>query len=124
MTPEIKHRRLYAFYNSTALNALMIAMVVCLMLSVIITPAEIPLLAGAIVLLYCIGYSLWLWLKKPAAIEISPALSNISSIFLLYYLIIVAVSPDNAWWYIIPAFVALPAVLYFATGSRKEIFDI
>lgn len=102
MKKEIRHRRLYAFYHSKVLNALMIVLILGLLMTDYNDSFIIPLLCSATALLLFIGYSAWLWLKKPQQIVINKWLSNISGWFILYYLCVIAVSTPNQWWFVLP----------------------
>lgn len=75
-------------------------------------------------LLFFIGYSLWLWIKKSKSIVINSLLSNLSGVLTLYYLIILAIKADNEWWYITP--IALSVVLLFVVliSNTDEKFEI
>ncbi|WP_289742172.1 hypothetical protein [uncultured Duncaniella sp.] len=68
---EIRHRRLYAFYESKVLNALMITVVTSLLLAAYTQSMLMPIICGAIALTCFIGYSIWLWVKKPQKIVIN-----------------------------------------------------
>ncbi len=121
---EIKHRRLYAFYNSTVLNALVIIGIVSIMLMPLLQPHELPAICGALAFALFIGYSLWLWLQKPKRIEICPGLSDTGGLFVLYFLIVTAISPENTWWYGIPAIAAVVTLFIYMLSPKKELFDI
>ena len=102
MKKEIRHRRLYAFYHSKVLNALMIVLILGLLLTDYNDTVIIPLLCSATALLLFIGYSAWLWIKKPQRIVINKWLSNISGWFILYYLCVIAITTPNQWWFVVP----------------------
>lgn len=102
MKPKIRHRRLYAFFYSKVLNALMIVIILGLLMTDYNDSFIIPLLCSATALLLFVGYSAWLWIKKPQQVVINKWLSNISGWFILYFLCVIAVSTPNQWWYIVP----------------------
>lgn len=121
---EIRHRRLHAFYNSTMLNALVITGIVSIMLIPLVEPYEVPAICAALTFALFIGYSLWIWLRKPKRIEICPRLSDTSSLFVIYFLIITAIGPENGWWYGIPAIAAVATLFMHLLSPKKELFDI
>lgn len=102
MEKEIRHRRLYAFYNSKVLNALMIVIINGIFLMGYYKTYLLPAICSSSAFLLFLGYSVWLWIKKPKEITINAWLSDISGIFTLYFLVIAAMKTDNQWWYIFP----------------------
>lgn len=124
MKQELRHRRLYAFYQSKVLNALMIVVIISLLLMAYTESMLLPVICGSLAFLLFIGYSLWLWIKKPKSIIINKQLSDLKSILTLYVLIIVAMDASNQWWYIAP--IAFSVVILFISmvNNRDEKFDI
>lgn len=102
MKEEIRHRRLYAFYHSKVLNALMIVIIVGIFLMGYYKSYLLPVICSATGFLLFIGYTAWLWIKKPQKIMINNWLSDISGSFTLYFLIVTALKAENQWWYIFP----------------------
>lgn len=124
MQQDIIHHRLHAFFRSKVLNALMIVVIVSLLLMAYTKSMLLPVICGSIALLLFIGYSLWLWIKKPKSIIINNWLSNINGAFTLYYLIITATDAPNQWWYITP--IAFSVILLFISlvNNKDENYDI
>lgn len=124
MQQDIIHRRLHAFFRSKVLNALMIVVIVSLLLMAYTKSMLLPVICGSIALLLFIGYSLWLWIKKPKSIIINNWLSNLNGAFTLYYLIITATDAPNQWWYITP--IAFSVILLFISlvNNQDENYDI
>ena len=106
------------------LNALMIVVIVSLLLMAYTKSMLLPVICGSIALLLVIGYSLWLWIKKPKSIIINNWLSNINGAFTLYYLIITATDAPNQWWYITP--IAFSVILLFISlvNNQDKNYDI
>lgn len=123
-TGTIRHRRLYAFYKSKVLNALMIAVVTCLLLMAYTESMLLPVICGSIALMCFIGYSIWLWFKKPCRLLINKWLSNINGWFTLYYLIITAMDAPNKWWYITPICISVCILCICLIRNQDEWFDI
>ncbi|MDE6301925.1 MAG: hypothetical protein K2M19_09445 [Muribaculaceae bacterium] len=122
--PEIRHRRLHAFYQSKVLNALMIVAIVSLLLMFYTRLMLLPVICGSLALLLFIGYSLWLWIKKPKSIMINEWLSTFSGLFTLYFLIVGAVDSENEWWYIVPVSVSVIVLFITLINNKDERFDI
>lgn len=124
MKPQIRHRRLYAFYNSKVLNSLMIVIVLCLFLMLYMHDMLLPVLCGSIALACFIGYSLWLWIGKPASVVINTWLSQIDGLLTLYFLVVCTMRDAGRWWSIVP--VALTVVLFFVSliQDKDEEFHI
>lgn len=124
MKQNITHRRLHAFYRSKVLNALMITVVLCLFLMAYTKAMLLPAICGSLALVFFIGYSLWLWIKKPESIVINSWLSGINGSISLYFLIVMAMGTPNEWWYITP--LALSVILLFISlvKNHDEKFDI
>jgi len=123
-TSDIKHRRLYAFYRSKVLNALMIVAIISLLQIGYMQSIMMPVVCAAISLTLFIGYSLWLWIMKPKQIVINNWLSNINSWFTFYFLIIVALKSDNQWWYVFPVICAIGSLFICMIKSNDEVLDI
>lgn len=121
---EIRHRRLCAFYESKVLNALMITVVTCLLLMAYTQSMLLPAICGAIALLCFIGYSIWLWVKKPHRILINKWLSGMNGWFTLYFLIIMVMDAPNQWWYITPICLAICIFCICLIRNHDEWFDI
>lgn len=121
---EIRHRRLYAFYESKVLNALMITVVTSLLLAAYTQSMLMPIICGAIALTCFIGYSIWLWVKKPQKIVINKWLSYMNGWFTLYFLIITAMDAPNKWWYITPICFAVCILCISLIRNQDEMFDI
>ena len=124
MQQEIRHRRLYAFFNSKALNMLMIMVVALLMLAVCVGSLAVPVICATIALVGFAGYSAWLWLRKPKQIAVSRRLSKISSAMVFYYLIVVNVPALNLWWYIVPVASAAVVLAVALLWPDNETFVI
>ena len=121
---EIRHRRLYAFYNSRVLNGLMIVVVDALLLMACYNTMLLPVVCSSVALLLFIGYALWLWLAKPRQIMINTLLSDVSGYLLLYFLIMSAVRPESEWWYIAPLVGSIVAMFVTLTRNRDKLFEI
>ena len=124
MKYEIRHRLLYAFYKSKVLNSMMIAVIVGLLLACYYPSSLLPIICSSLALAMFIGYSLWLWIKKPKRIVINDWLSEMSGYFTLYFLIVVALRSDNQWWYIFPAACSVVVLFIALVRNRDEIFGI
>lgn len=120
MEYPIRHRRLYAFYQSKVLNMLMLILIAGLLLSFAVTPNVIPIICSSISFLCFFGYSLWLWIKRPTSVIINPLLSNISSCFTLYFLIIHLFKSVPALCYTLPAILSFAFLLFFLTPLNKS----
>lgn len=118
MNQEIKHRRLYAFYNSKVLQALMIVIIVGITMIGYYNDLLLPVICSGTALMLFIGYSAWLWIKKPKQIVINTWLSNISGLFCLYFLIVATMKNPNQWWYIFPIVCAI-VILFIAMIYTK-----
>ncbi|MDE7473681.1 MAG: hypothetical protein K2M68_08885 [Muribaculaceae bacterium] len=121
---EIRHRRLYAFYNSRVLNALMIVVVDALLLMACYNTMLLPVVCSSVALLLFIGYALWLWIAKPRVEVINRRLSDMSGYLMLYFLIMSVVRPESEWWYIIPLVASIAAMFVTLTRSNDEAFEI
>lgn len=124
MKQEIKNRRLYAFFNSKVLNALLMVGIVCLLLMAYLKSVLLPALCGAIAFLFFIGYSLWFWIKKPKTIVINRRLSDVTGLYVLYDIITGATYPANQWLLIVP--IALSVVVFAVSllNNHDENFEI
>lgn len=78
MVAEIRHKRLYAFYNSKVLNLLVcIAEIILCLMAYCEFMLGFGILMG-VVLLMMIAYTAWLWIKKPMQIVIDKWLANVT----------------------------------------------
>lgn len=124
MKGEIKHRRLYAFYHSKVLNALMIVCVVMLLQIPYLNSFLMPVVCATTALALFISYSLWLWIKKPDRVVLNKWISNLGSWFTIYFLVVVTMNPQSPWWYIFPAVAAICALFISMVKSTDEVFEI
>ncbi|MDE7411731.1 MAG: hypothetical protein K2M94_06805 [Paramuribaculum sp.] len=124
MNSQIRHRRLSAFYRSKVLNALMMVIIVSLMLVRLYDTLVLPAVCGTVALLLFIGYSAWLWIKKPAKIVVNDVLSDLSGYLTLYWLIIMAMDSANQWWYIFPIVCSVIIMFIILVRDTDEVFVI
>lgn len=102
----------------------MIVVFVCLSLIGYTKMILLPTLCASMAFGLFIGYSLWLWIKKPQKIVINGWLSNIDGLFTLYYIIIVALDSKNPWWYAFPVICAIFTLFICMIKPKDEIFVI
>lgn len=124
MRQDIRHRRLYAFYQSKILNTLMIVTVISLMQIGYLQSMVMPVICSSVSLALFIGYSLWLWIRKPKQITIDTWLSNLSIWFTLYFVVVVAMKDLTQWWYIFPIVAAIVLMFINLVRPHDELFDI
>ena len=99
---KIENRRLYAFLRSQTLTILMLLAFSCLFLMPYLNDLIIPGILAGLIFSVVIGYSIWFWIKKPKEIVINNWLSNISSVFLIYWFIVNSMDNPNKIWYLFP----------------------
>lgn len=121
MNSEVRHRRLHAFFYSKVLNSLMFIIVLSLIMDYMFVMSVV---CALVALLLFIGYSLWLWIGKPDSVVINHRLSDISGLYLLYFLIIIAFKVTNQLWYIIPLCCAIILVFLLQLRSSDRTFVI
>lgn len=102
----------------------MIVVIVSLLLMAYTKSMLLPVICGSTALLLFIGYSLWLWIKKPKSIVVNNWLSNLNGWFCLYYLIINAMDAPNQWWYITPIVFSVFLLFISLINNQDEIYDI
>lgn len=124
MNQLIRHRRLYAFYNSKVLNAMMITTIVSLMTGNCTGSLLLPVVCASLALAFFLGYSLWLWIKKPQRIVINTWLSGLDSLYVFYFLIVSAMKAPGPWWYIAPAACAVATLFISLVRNHDEEFEI
>lgn len=124
MKLQIRHRRLYAFFHSVVLNSLGIVIMLSLFLIGCCEDYYLPLSCASLAFLFFAGYSVWFWIKKPSRIIVNRHISEISSMFAFYYLIVSATSAENRWFYISPLLVAIAVLFIFLVKNQNETFEI
>lgn len=102
----------------------MIVIIVSLLLPRCTQSMVLPVVCSALALIFFIGYSLWLWIKKPKSIIINKRLSDLNGLFTLYFLIIIALDSANEWWYITPIALSVVLLFVFLVKNQDEKFDI
>ena len=124
MKQEIVHRRLYAFFNSKVLNVLLVIGVISLLQIGFLESILLPSVCAITSFALFIGYTLWLWIKKPKQITINVWLSNKTIWFTLYYLIVINIS--NLIWQCraLPIVAAIIMCFIAMVRPKDEVFDI
>lgn len=128
MGRNIRHPRLYAFYQSKVLNTLMIVFINALLLMDWFIQAGyywmVPLICSAVAFVLFAGYALWLWVCKPGTIVINRWLSEMSGYLTLYCLAVVVMRAGNQWWYILPAVCSIVMFVVLTVKPKDERFTI
>ncbi|MDE6286551.1 MAG: hypothetical protein K2L99_06120 [Muribaculaceae bacterium] len=124
MEQQIRHRRLYAFYRSKALNALMLCIYLSLILTMSMKPVIFPQLCAAISGALFVGYALWIWIARPRRIVINDWLSNVSGLYFIYFLAVPWMKNPNPWCYMTPALLAIPLLFIFSLNLGDENFEV
>lgn len=122
--PHIRHRRLEAFYSSKTLNMTLIFLVASLSLAGCGAPAAVSVTCSSAALALFAGYSVWLWRARPRRVIVNRWLSDMSGWFVIYFLIVSAISDASVWWHIFPCVAAAVALLIALTGRGDEQFEI
>lgn len=120
----MRHPRLYAFYHSKVLNSLMIVVIVSLQQLGHVSAIELPLSCAALAFVLALGYALWLWIRKPERIVVNRWLSDLSSSFALYFIIVANLKDHGLWWDVFPVLCAVAAMFVAMVRPRDEVFDI
>ncbi len=123
-TKEIVHRRLYAFFNSQVLNALYLVGLLLLLPIGYLQSLLLPTICGAPAFALFIGYSLWLWIKKPKQIVINTWLSNMTTWYTIYFLAVSLMKSPGEWWYIFPYVTAIILMFICLIRPRGQVFEI
>ncbi|MDE6009237.1 MAG: hypothetical protein K2G90_08530 [Muribaculaceae bacterium] len=121
---KIRHRRLYAFFNSKVINSLMILMELCILIMPLFRDIVFPVVCGGLCLLAILSYSLWLWIINPLRVIISPWLSDLSGTYTVYFLIVVAIKDAGIWWYLFAGVSAILIFLISLINPREEEIEI
>ena len=124
MKQEIKHRRLYAFFNSKVLNVLYVMGVLSLLQVGYLKSMELPVVCSSASFALFIGYSLWLWIKKPKQIVVNVWLSDLTIWFTLFFLIVAAMKATSWMWYTFPIVAAIVMWFIDMIYPHDKLFDI
>lgn len=115
---------MHAFYQSKVLNALMIVEVVSLLMIGYMGSITMPAVCASITFALFLGYSLWLWIKKPRRIVINDMLSTASGFFTFYFIVVGLISPSNPWWFGFPVLCAIVVMFISMLKPSDEVFEI
>lgn len=124
MKQNIRHLRLYAFLNSSVLNALYIVGIISLLQIGYLRSLLLPLVCASTSFALFIGYTLWLWIKKPEKILIDTRLSNQTIWFTLYFIAIAAMKEPGEWCYALPLIAAILLLFVSLTRPTAKILRI
>ncbi|MCM1355617.1 MAG: hypothetical protein NC212_04325 [Staphylococcus sp.] len=124
MAPEIRHRRLEAFYKSKVLNVLMIVVITSLFMLSYTGMSLLPGVCASLALCLFIGYSLWLWILKPKRIVVNEWLSNVNGVFTLYFLITFTFKDGSPWLCMFPVIAAIVVLFVSLLRHDDELFEI
>lgn len=121
---KIRHRRLHAFFNSKVINSLLIFMELCILVMPLFKDMVFPVVCGGICLLVIIGYSFWLWFRKPMRITINRWLSDLCGAYTVYFLIVAAIKDASIWWYLLAGVSAIFISVISLIKPKDEEFEI
>lgn len=124
MENKIKYTRLYAFFNSKTLNVLMMTIITSLFIILLTDSLALPAICGSIAMVCFIAYALWLWIKKPRTIVVNTLLSNISSAFTFYFVIIVAARVSDRLFFVAPIILFVVVLFIASANYRDRIYDV
>lgn len=124
MDIKIRYRRLYAFYNSKVLNALSISIAIMLPLLKYTEIAFPVLIAAGFAFLLFVAYSCWIWFWKPSVVTINRWLSELSTFFMLYALIVMAMKSNCFLWSTFSLLAGLIVLFVTNLKNRDECFVI
>lgn len=118
----IKQKRLYAFFNSKVINSMMLIMEFFILLIPCFNDVMVPIICGAASLLLIIGYTVWLFVKKPAKITVNKWLSEISSLYTIYFLIVIAMDKFSIWWDIFAVLIFISIFFISLIKPKDRVF--
>lgn len=124
MDIKIRHRRLYAFYNSRVLNALSISIAIMLPLLKYTEIALPVLIAFVLAILLFVAYSCWIWFWKPSVVTINTWLSDLSAYFMFYALVATAIKSNSFLWPTFSLVAGLIVLFVTSLKNRDERFEI
>lgn len=85
---------------------------------------ELPVVCSSASFALFIGYSLWLWLKKPKQIVVNVWLSDLTIWFTLFFLIVAAMKATSWMWYTFPIVAAIVMWFIDMIYPHDKLFDI
>lgn len=104
---------------------MMMVLLMLLLLADYFKSLLVPVICASLVLVMCIGYSLWLWIRKPRQIVINKWLSEFNRWLTAYFLFAHVLESDNKWCYVIPfACAALVLSVSIISPRRDVVYDI
>lgn len=113
-----RHPRLHAFYESAAMNMLMIGMFLSIMSLDFLNISIIPAICCISFLIVGVIYTLWYWTGKTKQIKTSKFLSYADDCYFVYFLIVTAMRFESIWWFICAAIAAAAILLIFLIRKR------
>lgn len=108
---KVRHPRLEAYYNCRALNIASIGVALSVLFLARFGEVLFTGIAIAMFLGFIVGYTVWFWTGKRKEVEQSQWLSNVSGLYIVYFLICVNLVENSIWWLVF-AFVAAIAILF------------
>lgn len=106
------------------LNTLMMIVVVILLQIAYLDSLLMPAICASAAFALFIGYTVWLWFKKPKKIVINRWLSSIASTFVLYFMIVALMKDPSPWWFIFLVIGLIIALFINMIKPKDEVFEI
>ncbi len=121
---EIRHRRLYAFFNNKVLNVLSLIVIVSLTQIGYLREIIGPTICAAFAFALGLGYGLWFWIKKPKKIIINRWISDRNIWFTLYFLVVTGFQWTSMWVCLAPILAAILLLFLNLLRPKDELFEI
>lgn len=106
----IRNKRFFAFFNSKLITSLLLIMEMFLILMYCFADVKLPIICSFTCLILIIVYSILIAVGKVKKVTLNKYLSELSSLYTLYFLIVVSLNSRNIWWSI---FAAVSLILIF-----------
>lgn len=117
---SVMHPRLDAFYNSTVLNFSMMAAVLAAMTMRFPSLFTAAACVGSLAFAFVAGYSVWFWTGRRKTVAQSRFVSNISSAFVFYFLIVSAIKVPSAFCIVFAYIAAGLTLVVYLVGRYKR----
>ena len=113
MKQNVRHPRLHMYYESAAMNMATVGVSLSLIVMWYSAFSVLSIVAMCMFFAFMLAYTLWFWIGKPKNVRTSTFLSDISTVYFVYAMIVSLICPTTIWWGVFGVVSAIAILLIY-----------